>query len=329
MTPPRARSVRILMTIAVGATLCLAPSLAASMPVAARSAWTTSSPSEDRVVARVERAVEAARRHAAIPDVLTPAVSELKRDHVDVEGCGYVHGEHVLCRRGDADSDKVLVALGDSHARMWIPALEKVAKRTHYATYYLAKSGCTPARVTPNVGGGPFRGCVAWREWAITKIRQLRPDIVVLGSFLPPGVVLPDGHTVTKPSEVTALVRKGLVDTVRVLGRRVVDRVFIVGDPPGLAQSADECLAGSDADLGDCASPASRADRLLIAAQRQAAKATRAGFIRTRPWFCAEGLCPAVVGSTVTYRDDGHITTVYSRALNRALQAALGVRPQS
>ena len=38
--------------------------------------------------------------------------------------------------------------------------------------------------------------------------------------------------------------------------------------------------------------------------------ASRAGvpFVNPSPWLCADGLCPVVVGSTIAYRDRGHIS---------------------
>jgi hypothetical protein len=42
-------------------------------------------------------------------------------------------------------------------------------------------------------------------------------------------------------------------------------------------------------------------------------------------WFCYRGWCPAVVGSTVTYRDTEHITTAYAAQLADPLRRALGI----
>ena len=42
-------------------------------------------------------------------------------------------------------------------------------------------------------------------------------------------------------------------------------------------------------------------------------------------WMCADGLCPAVVGSTIAYRDPGHITVTRSMELAEPLGRALGL----
>jgi hypothetical protein len=33
------------------------------------------------------------------------------------------------------------------------------------------------------------------------------------------------------------------------------------------------------------------------------------------PWFCAEGRCPIVVGNTLVYKDNSHLTDAYVRAI--------------
>jgi hypothetical protein len=230
-----------------------------------------------------------------------------------------------LCRRGDTDSHRVLVTLGDSHARAWIPALDRIARRAHFATYHLVKPGCAAARVTPHAGPAPFVACSEWREWAIDQIRALRPDIVFMASAMPPAVVGPGGGVVRRRGAVAAIMKRGFISTIRAVDGRA-GKVFLAEDDPRLTFEPAHCLGSPTADLGDCANHLTRASRLISRAQRNAARKTTAALIPTRRWFCAEGLCPAVVGSTVTHRDPGHVTTAYSLLLNRALQEAMGLQ---
>jgi hypothetical protein len=43
-----------------------------------------------------------------------------------------------------------------------------------------------------------------------------------------------------------------------------------------------------------------------------------------RNWFCAENLCPTVVGNLLVYRDDNHMTVTYSEFLAPLLDEAVG-----
>jgi hypothetical protein len=279
-------------------------------------------PSMESAVVRLHDAVAAAQRHDPIPEQLQPSLEGIHGDVADVGKCDYSQSLHRLCRRGFTRGSKVLVLLGDSHARHWIPAFESIAKRTKYAAYYLVKPGCTAASVTPARGQGAFVGCVEWRRWAIAAIGRLQPDVLVLSGAMPAGVVARDGRTVTDPADVAARMRAGLVRTVQAVRHRV-GRVFIVADAPGLAEDSGSCLREDGADLSSCASPPSTAAQLHFAAVHAAARSTVATLIDSRPWFCWQGLCPAVVGTTVTYRDGRHLTTVYSRSLEWPLQHAM------
>ncbi len=48
-------------------------------------------------------------------------------------------------------------------------------------------------------------------------------------------------------------------------------------------------------------------------------------FIDPIPWFCADNLCPSVIGSMVAYRDTEHITTEYAAKLAGPLGAMLNL----
>jgi hypothetical protein len=139
---------------------------------------------------------------------------------------------------------------------------------------------------------------------------------------MPEALIRERGAIVRGARDKARMIRRGLIETLHVV-ERAAKATVVVSDPPGLRESARTCLAEPSADLGDCAWSPPIAASLLFDAQRSAATEVGVRFASTRRWFCASGLCPAVVGSTVAYRDDGHMTTVYARSLNRALQAAL------
>jgi hypothetical protein len=46
-----------------------------------------------------------------------------------------------------------------------------------------------------------------------------------------------------------------------------------------------------------------------------AVRAAGASVVDPTPWFCTPAVCPVVVGNTLVYRDDSHMTTNYSVAL--------------
>lgn len=278
--------------------------------------------SRDHTVALVQASVQAARNHLAIPGELQPALLDLRRDIPDTGDCNYGDTWDQLCRRGAAGSDKVLVAFGDSHARQWIPALETIAQREGYATYYLVKPGCSAADIVPDFGDGPHQFCVDFRRWAMEQVEKLHPDVLVLANDLPPGVDNAAGDRVSGDSAVAHMFSAGLQRTIDAL-QGSVGRTVVLGDAPGVPEMPADCLAARNATLGDCAFPRSERSVLLFQAAREGARASGADFVSPLEWFCADGDCPVVVGSTVTYRDTEHITSTYAAQLADPLGEAL------
>jgi hypothetical protein len=43
-----------------------------------------------------------------------------------------------------------------------------------------------------------------------------------------------------------------------------------------------------------------------------------------RNWFCANNLCPAIVGNLLVYRDDNHMTVTYATFVAPLLDNAIG-----
>jgi peptidoglycan/LPS O-acetylase OafA/YrhL len=279
--------------------------------------------SKDPAVALVQASTMAALNDRPVPGQLRPSLLGLQRDVADVGDCDYSTSVRQLCERGAVGSDKILVGLGDSHARAWIPALDSIAQRDGYAAYYLVKQGCNPGEIIPDVGNGPYTGCVEWREWAVQQIERLRPDVVVIANDLPPGVV-EEGRTVDDPEAVAAAVESGLEQTMDELGP-VVGRIVMIGDGPGMPELPGDCLSSRGATLGDCVFRPTERAKLLFGAQRDAARAAGVTFVNPLSWFCYRGWCPTVVGATVTYRDTEHITTAYAAQLAGPLRRAMGM----
>jgi hypothetical protein len=258
-----------------------------------------------------------------VPGKLNPPLLGLQADVADVGDCDYNTSTHDLCERGAVGSDKVMVALGDSHARAWIPALDIIAKRTGYAAYYFVKPGCNAGQIVPDVGYGPFTGCVEWRAWAMEQIERMHPDLVFLADDMPPAVI-EDGKSVSDVHEIADAFQHGLEQTIRILGPSV-GRFVVAGDGPGMPELPGDCLSARGATLADCMFSRSERSKLLFQAARKAALATHTDFVNPLPWFCFRGLCPTVVGSTVTYRDTEHVTTAYAAQLATPLQQAMGL----
>jgi hypothetical protein len=251
----------------------------------------------------VVKAVEAARHGAPIPGGLTPPISTIKmfpRKYRIPPAC-YAHNASSkstsrVCRVGRVSSKKLIVLFGDSHAFMWLPATLEMARRDGWAVVPLIRFGCTPGKwFTHN---GPD-ACRAWFHWSFREIRRLQPAATLLG-----------GSIGEQPSRDTREATSGVLTAAKTM--RALGPLVVIGDPEGLAADPVPCVVAPHASMSSCTTtwPSSS-----LAAYDTVARATKrlgVGFLPTRGFVCYQRQCPAVVGHTIVWMDNSHLTGVYS-----------------
>jgi hypothetical protein len=265
----------------------------------------------------VVAAVEAARRGAPLPTPLTPPIGQLRNfppQYMGPSGCvlrdtsSQTTGK--ICRLGTPSSSRLIVLMGDSHAHMWLPPLLKMAWRDGWAVVPLVRLGCTPATWVTNE-----RGCRDWHRWALAQALRLHAAVTLLGGSI-------DEH----PSPYTRKAMESLLDTARAL--KAAGRVVVIGDPEGQSADPVDCLLASHATMASCTTtwPASS-----LAAYDEIAQRTRelgVGFLPTRQFVCFDHECPTVIGDTIAWMDNSHLTVAYSTQIaepfRAAFQATLG-----
>nr|WP_316932029.1 acyltransferase family protein [Nocardioides marmotae] len=281
--------------------------------------------SEDPTVALVQASARAAREGDPVPSELEPGLLDLKGDKADLGECEYGAAPWRLCARGDTDAERTLVLLGNSHGRHWVPAFERIAEHAGWRTYYLVKSACTPARVEslhPKLDE-PFDECTSFNRWAQKRVEKLQPDLVVIAGSAPRGIVV-DEEVVKDRDRILPAMERGFADLVADVQPHA-ERVAVLGDAPKREREPADCLGRRGATLEDCLDRPSEAARRVTLAARDAAREAGADFVDTQRWFCAGGVCPAVIGATITMRDLGHVTTAYSEQLAEPIGRALGI----
>ncbi len=261
----------------------------------------------------VVAAVRAAERGDPIPSGLTPRIGQLRTfpaPYLPPEGCiSHDTSPTVvskICRLGQPASHKLLILMGDSHAMMWLPAVLEMAWRDGWAVVPLLRQGCTPDKwVTRN---GP-ETCRSWYHWALLQIERLHPRVTLVG-----------GNVSIYDTPAAHATVAGIVAAARELVP--VGRVVVIGDPEGLDQNPVDCILSKNASMRRCTTtwpPAARRAYTQVAAQ---AKQVRAGFLATRSLVSFEDHYPAVIGHTIAYMDDNHITVAYSSQVADAFRAA-------
>ncbi len=272
----------------------------------------------EATVALVRASVTAARDKLAIPSNLNPDLLDLRDSIADVGECDYTFTKtRQLCPRGVMDGERTVVVTGDSHARAWIPAFDRIAASNGWTAYYLVKSQCTAAHVTvaPLNNDEPFTACTDFQDWVVDTVEEIEPDLVVVASSPPVnGVFDDDGMRYERLDKVIPLLAEGYRQLFDELGD-VAERVVLLKDVPRNSDDPATCLSSGEPDLGKCSfTPEERADRLAALAAATA-RAQGAAVVDPTPWLCYEGECAVVVGGTLTYRDTSHLTTEYAASL--------------
>ena len=260
----------------------------------------------------VVEAVEAARRGAPLPAALTPPIGQLRnfpRPYRPPDGCvlrdtgSQTTGK--ICRIGTASSARLIVLMGDSHANMWLPPLLKMAWKDGWAVVPLVRLGCTPATWVTNE-----RRCGDWHRWALREALRLHATITLLGGSI-------DEH----PGPYTRKAMASLLETAHAL--RAAGRVVVIGDPEGLNGEPVDCLLAPHATMASCTTtwPAGS-----LASYDEIARRTTqlgVGFLPTRQFVCFEHECPAVIGNTIAWMDNSHLTVAYSTQIAEPFREAL------
>jgi peptidoglycan/LPS O-acetylase OafA/YrhL len=280
---------------------------------------------EDSYVALVRASVLAAKDGRAVPSDLTPGLLDLRSQTASLGTCDYRTGTTDLCPIGDPAAERSIVVLGDSHARALSPAIEEIGRKHGYRVYVLVYSGCT-ATVLQQIDhhtGRLFTGCETFKDWAMDTVATLSPDLVVVSTAAGRLVDPETGETVAG-AEHYALLEQGWTELFEQLKADTV-QVFVVGNTPKLPLETGVCLSNGHPDLGDCAFPPGRVAAHEARTSFAAAEAAGVGFVDASKWFCAQGLCPSVVGNYITMRDSHHMTPDYSRWLATPLADELGI----
>jgi peptidoglycan/LPS O-acetylase OafA/YrhL len=234
-----------------------------------------------------------------------------KLDRIEIKPCVY----------GYPSSDTRVVLFGDSLAMQYFPALDRLADRHGWRFTGLAKAGCPPI-ATPVYNHRlkrEYDECEEWRRRALGWIETERPDLVVTTGRLATEAVR-DGERL-EPAEGEPLLRRGYV---HILGRLRATgaRVVVIKDLPRSPRNVPDCVSESLDRLRDCAFERTAANSSEV---DRAAAAALPGvrLLDPTPLVCPEGLCRAVIGNAVVFRDYDHLTPTFAATLDRWFERRL------
>lgn len=276
----------------------------------------------ETVNAQVQAQIAASIGTTQVPSNLEPSISDARSDEpvVFVDGCmdSYLDSSVRNCAFGDETSATSVVLFGDSHAAMWFPALDYAANHNGWKLYNWTKATCPPIDTpiwSPELGRN-FTECETWRQNVLARIADVHPAIVVLA--MARHYIAEYGFVPYQQSWNQGL--SEMISSISKLGPKVV----VIGPVPKPPFIVPSCLSENLGDARRCeVAQGVGYDEAGEALEKQVSVQAGASYIQTEPWFCAGGQCADIVGNIEVWRDDNHITAVYSNFLGPAMSAAL------
>jgi peptidoglycan/LPS O-acetylase OafA/YrhL len=276
------------------------------------------------LTAQVQAAVAASADVQAVPSNLTPPLADAfaEKPEVFVNGCvrSWLYVGQDECAYGVTTSATRVALVGDSHAAMWFPALERIAAQRQWRLETMAKVTCPllDLPITSPYLGREYTECTQWRGQILDRLRSERPDLIV---FSMSRRYSPDyGFTVYSQEWLDSLTR--LLGELRSTGAAVL----VLSPVPDPHSFVPTCLSEHVGSATAC-SP-DRAIAVNDAGIAQEERATAAGgghYALLTDLFCTAARCPVIVGNQLVYRDDNHLTVGYATWLAPVLDAHVAV----
>ena len=254
-----------------------------------------------------------------LPSGLSPTLRSASDDDDGLikDGCGLglSGSEPPVCAYGDAHGAVTVALVGDSHAMSWFPAMERIADKHGWRLIPFTKYSCVFVDMpiwSPYLDR-EYTECERWRERVVSRLRQIRPDLIVIAStrWFP---TIDDADN--DPTRQGAAMAK-LVD-------RLPGRVAIMVDTPRSDVDVPACLARHRDAIEACTTRRSDAFTWRHRRrEREAARLSGAALVDLSDSTCPIDPCPPIIGKHIVYRDHHHLTATFAATLAPALDAEL------
>jgi len=212
------------------------------------------------------------------------------------------------CVYGDQAASASVVLYGDSHARMWLPAVDPIVTRHKLRLILIGQDDCpVESLVLPKA----FQGCNAAQPGYIAAINAARPRVILIS------------QRTSYPGFTEAAWQSGLTTTIRDL-RPSKAKVVVIGDIQVVNLEVLACLAAFPTKVQRCST--ANPDTYVPGqerAERASAKATTSTYVDPTPWLCTKTRCSPVIGGFIAYWSPYHVSVHYARYLAGVMGAAL------
>jgi peptidoglycan/LPS O-acetylase OafA/YrhL len=233
------------------------------------------------------------------------------------------------CSYGSPDRGKTALVLGDSMAISYVPGVRAALEPLGYRVLVYTMQQCPAVSVQMlNDDGSAHPECDPFREWALSHIGSLQPDLLIMTSSVGASGTLASG---AKGRAAVEEWKAGALRTFTALTGAA--RRIVVFDPPPGGKNLQECVTLLSKP-SDCATSTDERYADILKATEEAARTVptsqKIETIQTKSWFCTrDNTCPSYIGTTPVYADTGHLTEAMSKALSPLILEVLQMEPAS
>ena len=225
------------------------------------------------------------------------------------------------CEFGDTEDPALTVAVvGNSHAAALIAGLDAYGNEHNWRIVLMRKTDCLGVSTLPFAQPAGSE-CTSWTENVFEMLRAPDIDAVVFATHRNAMHYLAD--PVTPDAEVAELKPHIEANFAALVASGMP--VLVVGDTPGTRPDpAPECVYLHRFDYDPCATPLptdGRDDGNIVAEAARAVPGV--GYLSLLPTVCDSNACHVVIGGTIVYFDDHHLSGSFSRSLAPYLGAAV------
>jgi hypothetical protein len=215
----------------------------------------------------------------------------------------------------------VIVVYGDSHASMWMSAIDVIGKKYGYKVHLFAKLACPLVEVPiwSYQLNRPFTECTQWQQKVYPLIQSLNPEIIIVTDQWKPAVI--DGK---KSDFDTPFMWEKEFPIAISRVAKMAKKVFVIGNNPSLTQDPVDCASKPRVNLALCSAGRTQADNAKFnGIEAKATRSVGGTYIDTVAWACTASLCPIVIANTLAYFDQWHFSESYVKRLTPALEQRL------
>jgi hypothetical protein len=252
-------------------------------------------------------------------DTITPSIATAQKDF-DAQSwsdCAAPAATALECVYNEGGATRVAL-IGDSHAHMWLPALQDLAATEGWELHLFVKGGCSFSGATrEGRSADATANCAGWNDSVAQQLAgQDAYDWVFTAqrAEINGKISHADGET-SQEAAVAGFETAWAPLVVR--GATVVG----IRDVRDTIPDIKDCVTAHLDDLSECDAPADVVLRHPDYLADAAASVEGAQLVDLTRFFCVDDACPAVIGGVLVNRDGDHITRTYARTLAQYLWA--------